>query len=363
MQDKYKAFEYACHNKNIILQKNVDLKSYCTFKIGGIADYLYEASDTDEIISLYKLSRDLDLPFYIIGRGSNLLISDQGLRGIVIVLTDKFAQMTEVSMSDLENLLTVYAQKSLQGEALINGKKVSLAETDLLLKYMNNKITGFPVSPNCCDNCYSDLIIWKVQAGHSLIDLSEAATAHSLTGLEFACGIPGTVGGAVYMNAGAYGNAVEDTVFITESIDREGRSHLFIADYQNFTYRNSYFAKHEHLIINVYFALRKADYEKIRVVVDDYTSRREQSQPLDMPSAGSVFKRPEGYYASKLIMDSQLQGFTIGQAQVSTKHAGFIVNLGGATAADVKKLIKHIQDTIYNKYSLNLETEIRFIGD
>ena len=201
-------------------------------------------------------------------------------------------------------------------------------------------------------------------AGALLKDVSEAAAQSSLTGLEFACGIPGSIGGAIFMNAGAYDGEMKNVADTVRTVDREGRIHTYSRDELDLGYRHSRFQDNGEAIVEVELSLEPGDSKAIRAKMDDFTQRRESKQPLEMPSAGSTFKRPKGYFAGTLIQETGLKGLQVGGAQVSTKHAGFVVNAtGNATAADVRGLIHEVQQRVYQKHGVMLHPEVRIIGD
>ncbi len=317
------------------LKKDEKMSAHCSFLIGGTADLFYEVENLEKLIKLLKRAKDLDIPIQILGKGSNVLISDKGIRGLVCVFAKNYAKINLLTASEA-------AKKNL---------------TVLSVKKENEALSSMP---DVCDDVY----FIEAESGISLAAVAEFAAQNSLTGLEFARGIPGSLGGALYMNAGAYGDMMQDVVsrtrVLTENLE------IVDIDYENheFAYRESVFSKRNYIILSSYLCLRKGDYEKIIARMAELAKRRRDSQPLEYPSAGSVFKRPEGYYAGKLIMDSGLKGSSVGGAEVSTKHAGFIINKNKqASAEDVLQLIKKVQETVYSKYSVRLERELRLIGD
>ena len=259
------------------------MKKHTTFRIGGPADYYLCPHSTEELQKILQICRENKLEFFILGNGSNLLVSDKGYRGVVIQLWKNF--------SDIET--------------------------------EDNTIT--------------------VKAGTLLSKVAAEALEESLTGMEFASGIPGTMGGAVMMNAGAYGGEMKDIIREVTVLTREGELLTLSKEEMNFGYRTSVVKEKGYVVISAVLQLRKGDREEIRKVMDELKERRVTKQPLDMPSAGSTFKRPEGYFAGKLIMDAGLRGFSVGGAQISEKHCGFVVNKGDATAADVLGLIGEVQ--------------------
>lgn len=311
------------------------LSEHTTFRVGGSADYFFEAQGVDEVLSLARWARDQEIPLTIIGNGSNLLVSDRGIRGLVIMLGEGFAR---------HGFLTELPEA---------GEQPSRFDPELF------QLDADTISQAPENQTY----YLYVEAGKLLVDVSKIASDLSLAGLEFACGIPGSIGGALYMNAGAYGGQIEDVVIMTHALTQDGREIIVEGEDQAYAYRGSKFQTDGDIILGAIFALKPGDPEQIQATVADYTHRRTTSQPLEMPSAGSIFKRPPGYYAGKLISDCNLRGTTIGGAQVSTKHAGFIVNIGYAKADDIYRLIRHVQHTVWEQFEVEMETEVRFMGD
>ncbi len=283
------------------LKKNEPLKRHTYTKMGGNADILVIPNHYQQVADTVKYANQNNIPYMILGNGSNLIIKDGGIEGIVILLTE----LSEIS-------------------------------------------------------CEQNGI--KAQSGARIIDVSREALNQSLTGLEFACGIPGTVGGAVYMNAGAYGGEMKDVLESIIAVDKQGELLQIKAEDLGLSYRTSNVPDNGYIVLEATFKLTKGDPVKIKEIMDDLTFKRESKQPLEYPSCGSVFKRPPGYFAGKLIQDSKLQGVSIGDAEVSTKHAGFIVNKGNATAKDYISLIEHVQKTVKENFGVELEREVRIIG-
>lgn len=278
------------------------LMNYTFTKTGGPADFLAFPKNADEVRELVLYCKDENMPWLILGNASNLIVKDGGIRGLVIMLSD----MTDITVE--EGLLTA-------------------------------------------------------EAGAKLIDATYVALDHSLTGFEFACGIPGSVGGAVFMNAGAYDGEVQ-TIF--ESCDvllADGSIQTYTKDDMDFAYRHTAIQELQAIILRARFRLVKGDYDQIKARMVELTELRQLKQPLEYPSCGSVFKRPVGHYTGKLIQDAGLQGLKWGGAQISEKHAGFIVNVDNATATDYLELIAYIQKTILEKFGVTLETEVRIIGE
>lgn len=287
---------------NIAFEENVDAKKLCSFRVGGIARVLIYPKNTDEIKGLYAYLSENKIKNILLGKGSNVLISDLGFDGAVISL----GKMNEIRAD---------------GHRVFAG------------------------------------------AGASMFSLAVAAEKNSLCGLEFAHGIPGSVGGGVYMNAGAYGGEMCQVIDEVLCLDIESGELYTLGNAEcDFSYRHSIFKDNKNLIvIGSSFELSEGDATEIRARMDELKASRISKQPLEYPSAGSTFKRPEGYFAGKLIEDAGLKGFAIGGAQVSEKHAGFVINRGGATAKDVKDLILHIQKTVKEKFNVNLECEVEFV--
>ena len=281
---------------------NASMKSRTTFKIGGDAALYIEVTTVNQLSELIRFLGESDTEYIVIGKGSNILVNDNGLDKVVIHLGGAFSNVERLDDN------TLYCG-----------------------------------------------------AGLSLAGLCREAENNSLSGLEFAWGIPGSVGGAVFMNAGAYGGEMKNVVYFVRHIDRNGVIGTIKASDLNFGYRHSVYKENGYTIIGVTLKLTLDNRTEIRNRMDDYMSRRKDKQPLEFPSAGSVFRRPEGEFAGALIEQCGLKGASIGGAQVSPKHAGFIVNIGSATAEDVKNLIKKIQDTVKKNTGYDLEREVIFI--
>ena len=285
------------------IKEDESLSKYTTFKIGGPARVLIEAKSDEEILKLVKLFDEMKEDYLIIGNGSNLLITDAGIERPVIVLDKNFSNITMIDE------VTLYAE-----------------------------------------------------AGASLKSLANKALDLGLGGLEAISGIPGTVGGAVYMNAGAYGSEIKDVVTKIRYIKDDSIAELDASE-ANFAHRRSIFQEQGYIILGAYFKLEKKDKKDIEKEQRDYTQRRKDKQPLEYPSAGSVFKRPQGYYASKLIEDAGLKGLSVGGAMVSKKHSGFIINTGSASFDDVVTLIEKVKAIVLEKFAVSLEEEIRIIHE
>lgn len=282
--------------------ENELLKNHTYTKLGGKADYYVTPNTFGQVQDIVKLANKEKVPFTLLGNGSNLIVKDGGIRGIVL---------------NLQKL---------------------------------NKIK-------------TDEYIVVAQSGARIIDVSREALKERLTGLEFACGIPGSVGGALYMNAGAYGGEIKDVLSSAVVVTKEGELKTLSANELDLSYRTSNIPDKGYIVLEAEFTLKNGKYEEIKEVMDDLTYRRESKQPLEYPSCGSVFKRPPGYFAGKLIQDSNLQGKQIGGAQVSKKHAGFIVNIDNATANEYIDLIHFVQKTVKEKFGVALEREVRIIGE
>lgn len=277
------------------------LSAHTTFGVGGPADVFVVPSTIEELVGVLGACRKLDVPYFVLGKGSDLLVCDEGYRGVV------------VSLDELTNI-------DVEGSVLV------------------------------------------CEAGASLHDVAEVACEHGLTGFEFACGIPGSMGGACFMNAGAYDGCMSDVLSSVDVLMPNGELATIAVEDLALGYRTSRIRTDGLVVLRARIQLAPGNKDEIRAKMDDLTSRREAKQPLEYGSAGSTFKRPEGYFAGKLIMDAGLKGYRVGNAAVSTKHAGFVVNLGGATAADVHAVIEHVQDEVERQFGVRLEPEVRFVG-
>ena len=279
-----------------------NLKSYVNFRVGGPADILLMPSTREQVIESIKICKENNIPVFVIGNGSNLLVKDGGIRGVVILLTG------------VKNI-------SVEGERIV------------------------------------------AEAGAMLKDTSNVAMENSLTGVEFACGIPGTIGGAVFMNAGAYDGSMMDIVESVEVIDQDCNIRTLTNEELDFGYRSSAVMKNGYIVLSATLKLAHGEVKSIKDMVNELTEKRESKQPLEYPSAGSTFKRPEGYFAGKLIQDAGLKGYEMNGAAVSSKHSGFVINKGGAKAKDILNLIKHIQDEVKKQFGVELHTEVRIVGE
>lgn len=279
------------------------MKQHTTFRIGGPADYFLVPGTGEEVGRIIRICKDTGTPYFILGNGSNLLVGDGGYRGAVIQV---YRNMSAVTVE-------------------------------------GNVITA--------------------QAGALLSAVAAAAKNASLTGFEFAGGIPGTAGGAVVMNAGAYGGEMKDVLTEVTVMDTEGNIFTIPAEKLELGYRTSIIKKAGYIVLEAKIRLAEGDPDAIRERMKELTIQRTTKQPLEYPSAGSTFKRPEGYFAGKLVMDSGLRGYRVGGAQVSEKHCGFVINAGGATARDVRTLMDNVRDIVYEKYGVTLEPEVKFLGE
>lgn len=299
----YFAFDAAMNAANIRSLVDEPMRLHTTFKIGGVADRYVFAENYSELCTILRALKESDIPYFVLGNGSNLLVPDDGLRGVVITLCGEF-------------------------------KQVSLMDTDRIM-------------------CGS---------GASLAKLCSFARNNSLSGLEFAWGIPGAVGGALYMNAGAYGGEMKQVVRKVYFVDENGEPDELSGDELCFGYRKSAFMNTKRIITKAELQLSIGVEAEITAQMDELMKKRKDKQPVELPSAGSAFKRPEGYFAAALIEQCGLKGYTVGGACVSEKHSGFIVNKDHATCADVEALIEHIQKVVYEKTGVELEPEIRHIS-
>lgn len=285
------------------------MSKHTTFKIGGTADFFVTPETAEQLKQVIVYCKQNAIPFFVIGNGSNLLVSDLGYRGVIIQFGNQFS-------------------------------KVEITE-----KSENPEVS-----------------VVKAQAGVLLGRLGNELMKKSLTGFEFATGIPGTIGGAVMMNAGAYGGEIKDVLVSATVMDAEGNVITLLKDELELGYRTSIIEKKNYIVLEAEFEFSKGNTEEIKSRLDDLASQRRKKQPLEHPSAGSTFKRPEGHFAGKLISDAKLMGYTVGGAQVSQKHAGFVINAGKATAEDVIKLTEDVKKKVKKQFGVELELEIRKIG-
>lgn len=299
----YAALKKYAEMLGCVCKENEPMSEHTTFKIGGPADIFIEPTSAETLADIVAACKRWEIPVYVIGNGSNLLVSDLGIEGAVI-----------------------------------------------------------HISGGMCDISLNGAYEIECGSGVKLSKLCTFAQEHSLTGLEFAWGIPGTAGGAAYMNAGAYGSEMSNVVVRCTHIDSNGQFGSFEGEELAFGYRQSVYTDSDKIITSLKLRLKPGDPVEIRSHMDELFKLRKEKQPLEYPSAGSVFKRPHGNFAGSLIEQCGLKGYTIGGAQVSEKHAGFIINLGNATCYDVRKLIEHIKEEVFLQTSIKLETEIKFIG-
>ena len=301
MQNKNEWFRKLGEQVEILVAE--PMKNHTTFRIGGPADALALPKTPEEVAEVVRFCHEHAQPYYVLGNGSNLLVSDEGYRGLVLQLYRNF--------NDIQ----------------VNGETIT------------------------------------VQSGAMLAAVARTAYQTGLTGLEFASGIPGTIGGAVVMNAGAYGGEMKNVLKEVTVLTKEGEVLVIPAKALELGYRTSVIPKNGWIVLGAVLQLKKGDQEQILARMEELKEQRITKQPLDLPSAGSTFKRPEGYCAGKLIMDAGLRGFTVGGAQVSEKHCGFVVNRGNATAADVWELICEVKRRVKEMTGVELEPEVKLLGD
>ena len=279
------------------------MKKHTTFRVGGNADYFVMPRTTQEVQQVVALCKNEILPYYILGNGSNLLVGDKGYRGVIIQI---YKEMNEITV---------------EGECIC------------------------------------------AKAGALLSKVGSVALEAGLAGFEFAAGIPGTVGGAVVMNAGAYGGEMKDILASATVLTEDGRILKLKNEELEFGYRTSIIAKNNYIVLEAEYQLQRGDKTEIRAKMDELKKQRVTKQPLEYASAGSTFKRPEGYFAGKLIQDAGLRGFQVGGAQVSEKHCGFVINKGDATAADIVELMKQVSEKVFQEFGVTLEPEVKRLGE
>ena len=279
------------------------MAAHTTFRIGGPADYFVMPETVEELANVLKLCREEKVPYFILGNGSNLLVGDKGFSGVVIQLYKNFDGLS------------------------VEGTKVT------------------------------------AKSGAMLIRVAKEAAKAGLTGLEFASGIPGTIGGAMVMNAGAYGGEMKDVVTSVTVLTQNGDIKTLSGEEMNFRYRGSVVEEEGYIVLEAVMELAEGKLEEIQARIEELSVQRRTKQPIEYPSAGSTFKRPEGYFAGKLIQDANLRGYQVGGAQVSEKHCGFVINAGGATAADVMQLMQDVSDRVKEQFGVTLEPEVKRIGE
>lgn len=299
------------------LEHGALLADYCTMKTGGPADLSLALDDEDELQVVLRLCQQTAYPYFFIGKGSNLIFSDAGYRGLLLRWSERFSELRLADVEEVQGL-------------------DSLEDNEVLI---------------------------YASAAVSLVDLAKFAAEQSLTGLEFSCGIPGSLGGGLYMNAGAYDSCLEAVCEEVRILDEDLSLKQLLRDELKFSYRHSVFRDRPSVVLGAYFRLKKGDQTAIWAKMAELTEKREQSQPLEMPSSGSVFKRPPGHFAGKLIMEAGLQGTSVGDAEVSTKHAGFIVNKGQATTQAIIELIEQIRERIWTLNQVRMEPEVRVLDE
>ena len=285
----------------LVIRTEEPMSKHTTFRIGGAAE-VFAAPDARELPQLLAMAKGADVPVTVIGNGSNLLVGDRGIAGLVIEIGER---MSEVRI---------------EGTILVAG------------------------------------------AGALLSKAAQTAAAAGLGGLEFAAGIPGSVGGAVVMNAGAYGGEMKDVLQSVKVLTEEGELLILTTEELELGYRHSCVPERKYIVVEATMELSAKPEEEIRACMAELRAKRIEKQPLEYPSAGSTFKRPEGYFAGKLIMDAGLRGYTVGGAQVSEKHCGFVINKGDATAADVRQLMQDVHDRVKEQFDVELEPEVKLIG-
>ena len=288
------------------IKQNEPMKEHTSLKIGGPAEIFVRVSSVEELKEILKLCKTNKIPLTIVGNGSNILVLDKGIKGIVIK-----TNLKEIKIKNKEN--------------------------------ENIEIT--------------------VDDGVQLGFLAQKLLKEEITGFEELSGIPGTIGGAIVMNAGAHGKEMKDIVTEITAIDYSGNIHIFTNEQAKFEYRNSIFSTGEYIILQVKLLLKKGNKEEIKLKMNEYAQYRKEKQPIEYPSAGSTFKRGTDFVTAKLIDDAGLKGYSIGGAKVSEKHAGFVINTGNATAKDIIELVKYVQDKVYEKFGKKIELEIKILGE
>ena len=299
----YSILEQTAGKYGAVVLKNEPMKNHTSFRIGGPCDVMIKINCEALLCELIKQCRENDIKYYVVGRGSNILVCDEGLQGVVLLIGSDF------------------------GSVRVDGEYI------------------------------------ECNAGASLAAVCAVALENELTGLEFAYGIPGSVGGAIFMNAGAYGGEMKDILKSVTVLTADGQEKELTPGELDMSYRHSSITEEHYMVLGVTIALEAGSQEQIRAKMEELKEKRVEKQPLEYPSAGSTFKRPEGYFAGKLIMDAGLRGFQVGGAAVSEKHCGFVINKEKATASDIYRLIQEVQQEVYRQFGVKLETEVKMVGD
>lgn len=295
--DRLKA---TCNKLGCGFKYDEPLKNHTTFKIGGKCKCLIDINSAEALKEILCILKQEDVSYFVIGRGSNILVSDEGYDGVILHIGKLFAKIEKINDTDI-----------------------------------------------------------RCTSGVSLKDICLYAMENALTGLEFAYGIPGTCGGALFMNAGAYGGEIKDVIVAAKMIDRTGKIHLFSAEELHLSYRHSIVQEQGLIVVSALFAFEQGDRAQIKAQMQELNAKRREKQPLEYGSAGSTFKRPEGYFAGKLIEDAGLKGYRVGDIMVSEKHCGFVVNVGQGTCAQADAVIRHVQQTVKEQFGVTLETEVK----
>ncbi|MDE6567547.1 MAG: UDP-N-acetylmuramate dehydrogenase [Lachnospiraceae bacterium] len=302
------------------------LSEHTTFRIGGPAKWYVEADTTEELVLIVRYLREQREPYHILGNGSNVLVEDAGIDGVVVCTH--------------------------------NGRGGSLESVGCFTEEQEMR-RFFYDQGYCVPEEVQGRILLYAGGGALLSQIASQAAKESLTGLEFAGGIPGTLGGAVTMNAGAYGGEIQDVIVAARILDQNGIVKILKKEELELGYRSSIIQRENMLVLDALFALEPGEEQQIRATMKDYNERRREKQPLEYGSAGSTFKRPEGYFAGKLIQDAGLRGYRVGDVMVSEKHCGFVVNVGQGNCEQAKQVIEHVQKTVFEQFGVELETEIK----
>ena len=295
------------------VKKSEPMKNHTTFRIGGDADLFATPVNAEQIHDTVIYLKKAEVPYYVVGNGSNLLVSDAGYRGVIIQLYSRFA--------------------------------------------------GYEILHDNCESAVdkADVIYIRVQSGMSIIKLASIVAGYSLSGMEFASGIPGSIGGGIMMNAGAYGGEMKDVLKWVKVLDNNGEMKTLKAEELELGYRTSIIVKEKMIVLEACIELHEGNRDEIEMHMKELMAKRKEKQPLEYPSAGSTFKRPEGYFAGKLIQDAGLKGYQVGDAQVSEKHSGFVINYDNATATDIINLMKNVRKKVYEEFQVTLEPEVKIL--
>ncbi len=335
---------------------NEPMSKHTSFKIGGTAECYIRVDSLENLQEILKLSNENNIPLTIIGNGTNILVKDEGIKGIVAKINIKSIEIYK------NNVATSVGAESTEAETSNKSVTAKAGAESTMEEAVQSTVTQVGAESTEAETS-NESVTAKVGAGSTMAEVAQALCKNGLTGFEELSGIPGTIGGAIRMNAGAHGKEIKDVVINVTAIDYKGNIKKFSNEEMQFEYRNSIFSKEKYIIIGAELKLSKGNKQEIEEKMKQYMTWRKEHQPLEYPNAGSTFKRGADFVTAQLIDECGLKGYTIGGAQISTKHAGFIINKENAKAQDVLKLVEHTKKEVLKKFGKQIELEIEVIGD